>query len=47
MIGAACLGYVVFGDAPDRIASAGLGVIVLSAIAVARYGKAGEAEASA
>lgn len=47
VIGAAILGYVVFGDAPDMVAAAGLGIIVLSAIAVARYGKATEAEASA
>lgn len=47
VIGAAILGYVVFGDAPGMVASAGLGVIVLSAVAVARYGKAVEAETPA
>ncbi len=47
VIGAAILGYVVFGDAPDMVASAGLGVIVLSAVAVARCGKATEVETPA
>jgi drug/metabolite transporter (DMT)-like permease len=47
VIGAAILGYTVFGDAPDMIAFAGLGVIIVSAIAVARYGKAAEIEVSA
>jgi drug/metabolite transporter (DMT)-like permease len=47
VIGAAILGYLVFGDAPDMTALAGLAIIIGSAVAVARYGKAGAAEASA
>lgn len=47
VIGAALLGYIVFGDAPDMIACVGLGIIVASAIIVAHYSKATEAEAPA
>ncbi len=39
VIGAAVLGLVVFGDAPDLLASLGLGIIILSAVAVVRYGR--------
>jgi drug/metabolite transporter (DMT)-like permease len=39
VLGAAFLGFVAFGDAPDLPASVGLGIIILSAIAVVRYGR--------
>lgn len=47
VISAAILGYAVFGDMPDMPALAGLCVIIVSAIAVARYGRTGEAGSSA
>lgn len=47
VIGAAILGHAVFGDTPDMVACAGLGITIASAIVVARYGKAPETEAAA
>ncbi|KFC76052.1 hypothetical protein FG93_00192 [Bosea sp. LC85] len=39
VVGAAILGFIVFGDAPDLPACAGLAIIILSAVAVVAYNR--------
>lgn len=47
VVGAAILGFIVFGDAPDLLTCAGLAIIILSAVAVVAYNRPTEPAAAA